>query len=169
MNIVWKALQALIVIAVVGMAWVEYEHGDTLARWIRFGGSLKPEAVAAIAEADAAAKQAQVHADAAQANLAQARDAQAKAQDAMAKARAGVRGYARQSPRKELGATVYGYEGQVDANGSPLGYQVVNMGEGALYEGGWKAKPDGYRILHKLSSINGGADMAQVKLYRNQR
>ena len=26
-----------------------------------------------------------------------------------------------------------------------------------------------YRILHKLSSINGGADMAQVKLYRNQR
>jgi hypothetical protein len=152
MNMVWKVLQVLVVIAIAGMSWLEYEHGDALARWIRFGSSLKPEVAAAIAQADAGAKEAQVHAGAARKNLALARDAQVKAEDAMAKARAGLHGYSRQSPRKEFGATVYGYEGQVDADGEPSGYEVVNMSEGARYEGGWKAGEEGYGV----ETLSGG-------------
>ncbi|HWY61790.1 MAG TPA: hypothetical protein VNW15_07810 [Rhizomicrobium sp.] len=145
----WKYWVQFSVLALaVAAGWLEYEQGPELVRRFQFGTTPTPEVQAAMVQADAAAKQAEIHASRALRNQALAREAAAGARDAAQKARKGVRGYASQSPIKEQGATLYGYEGQVDRNGSPEGLQVVNFGEGASYEGGWKqGVPEGYGVM----------------------
>ncbi len=132
----------------VAAGWLEYEHGPEIARRLRFGAALTPQVQAAITQADAAARQAQAHASEALRNLAAARQAAAGARDAAQKAMMGVRGYASQSPINDHGVKLFGYEGQVNRNGGPEGFQVVNFGAGARYEGGWKqALPEGYGVM----------------------
>jgi hypothetical protein len=133
MSIFWKFLQFAFLVMAVGLAWVEYAHGPELLRWLRFGSALRPDVVAAIAQADAAARQARVHADGALRNQALADQAAAKAREAMAKAARHLAGYGAQSPMIVNGVRVFGYAGEVNRDGAQQGLEVVNFGDGSRY------------------------------------
>lgn len=149
MHISWKeSWQFLILALAIGAAWLLYAHGPEVVRLLRFGATPTPEVQAVIREADEAAKQAQAHAAEALRNQALAQEAAAGARDAVQKARTGLRGYKSQSSIRNQGETFFGYEGQVNENGSPEGLEVVRFDLDSRYEGDWKGGiPEGYGIM----------------------